>query len=461
MLQTVEVTTKVLDDYRPIVGDDKISAIQALAAPLRGARVLHLNATAFGGGVTELLSALVPLMRSAGLEVDWKVMAGAPELWETTKAIHNLLQGANLARTSAASHLTGARKGRQAVAEQRVITALWNPAMAEIWQRYNALTAELLDKSYDYVVVHDPQPAGVLHFLRQLKPELAKAKWIWRCHIDLTRASPDVWCFLKPYLALYDAAIFTMQEYVKQDVPVSNVALIAPAIDPLSSKNTDLPLEVVRDILRRYDVDPDRPLITQVSRFDPWKDPLGVIDVYRRIKRDIPTLQLALVGSMAADDPEGWRYYELTTRHAGNDFDIHILTNFNGVGNVEVNAFQRASNVVLQKSIREGFGLTVSEALWKARPVVATAVGGIPLQVASGHSGFLVHSTRECADRTRELLNNPALTCDFGLTGRERVRENFLITRDLSDYLQLFSDIATQAQASARTSTLSASRSRP
>ncbi|HLH72569.1 MAG TPA: glycosyltransferase [Chloroflexota bacterium] len=459
MLQTVPITMKELEDYRPIVGDERIAAIRAFAAPLRGARVLHLNATAYGGGVAELLSGLVPLMRSAGLNADWKVMAGAPELWETTKAIHNLLQGANLAETSVVGHPKGPRKGRQAAATPRVITAPWNAAMADIWQRYNALTAELFDQPYDFVVVHDPQPAGVLHFLRKLKPELTKAKWIWRCHIDMTRASPDIWGFLKPYLAPYDSAIFTMQEYVKPDIPIADIALVTPAIDPLSSKNTDMPLEVMQDILRRYDIDPERPIITQISRFDPWKDPLGVIDVYRRLKRDYPTLQLILAGSMAADDPEGWHYYELTARHAGNDSSIHLLTNFNGVGNVEVNAFQRASNVVLQKSIREGFGLTVSEALWKGRPVVATGVGGIPLQVASGQTGYLVHSTRECVERTHELLSDRALADEFGAAGRERVRENFLITRDLSDYLQLFGHL--MSQASARTKTLSASRSEP
>jgi trehalose synthase len=295
----------------------------------------------------------------------------------------------------------------------------------------------MFDGEYDFVVVHDPQPAGVVHELLKMNRHRS-TRWIWRCHIDLTHANPDIWSFLRPYLADYDAAIFTMQQYVKSDIPVGQVALVAPAIDPFSLKNCPMSTDEVRETLRRFDVDPDRPLLTQVSRFDPWKDPLGVVDVYRRLRKDIPGLQLAMVASMAADDPEGWRYYEMTARHAGDDYNVHLLTNFLGVNAREVNAFQRASNVVLQKSIREGFALTVSEALWKARPVVATSVGGIPLQVASGETGYLVNSTRQCVQQTRTLLKDPELSDEFGLAGRERVRRNFLMTRNLGDYLQLF-----------------------
>jgi len=435
MLQSVSVPPKDIDDYRPIVGDERVDQIVALAAPLRDARVLHLNSTGFGGGVAELLGALVPLMRSVGLDAEWRLMAGAPELWEVTKAIHNLLQGAFVTQEATAAAPCIRRRGG---IRERSIGACWTPAMGEVWRRYNALTADLFERQYDFVVVHDPQPAGVLAYLLRRDPRQRAAKWIWRCHIDLTRARPDIWDFLRPYLAPYDASIFTMQDYVQPDMPTPAVALIAPAIDPLSAKNAPLTDGAVRDTLRRYGIDPDRPIISQVSRFDPWKDPLGVVDVYKRLKKDVPGLQLLMVGSMAADDPEGFRYFELTVRRAGEDPDVHFLTNFNGVGNAEVNAFQRASTVVLQKSLREGFALTVSEALWKGRPVVATAVGGIPLQVASGQCGYLVKSTRECIARTRDLLLAPAVADEFGRNGRERVRENFLITRDLNDYLQLF-----------------------
>jgi trehalose synthase len=456
MLQSVSVAPKDINDYRPIVGDQRIDEILALAAPLRGARVLHVNATAYGGGVAELLTALVPLMRSVGLDAEWRLMAGAPELWEVTKAIHNLLQGAYIRPEEEPAQPSVPRRGR---AKERAIVASWTPDMANVWQRYNAQTAALFDQQYDFVVIHDPQPAGVLSYLLREHPEQRAAKWIWRCHIDLTKARSDIWAFLRPYLAPYDASIFTMQEYVKPDIPTPEVALIAPAIDPLSAKNVDLPDGAVRDVLRLYGVNPDRPIISQVSRFDPWKDPLGVVDVYKRLKRDIPELQLLMVGSMAADDPEGLRYFEMTARRAGEDPNVFLLTNLHGVGNYEVNAFQRASRVVVQKSIREGFALTVSEALWKGRPVVATAVGGIPLQVASGHCGYLVKTTKDFTARTRELLCNPALADDFGRNGRERVRENFLITRDLSDYLQLFRGLA--SQTSTRASIFSTSRSRP
>ncbi len=438
MLQAVTVADKQIDDYRPIVGDQRIDEILELAAPLRGARVLHLNATGFGGGVAELLGTLVPLMRSVGLDAEWRLMAGAPELWDTTKAIHNLLQGAHLANGPLIPAVASGPRRPATRLSQRLITASWTSAMVEVWERYNRLTAELFGGRYDFVVVHDPQPAGVLTYLLQRDPCQRASRWIWRCHIDLTRANVEVWSFLRPYLTPYDAAIFTMQEYVKPDIPIPEIALIAPAIDPLSPKNVPLDQTAIVGVLRRFGIDPNRPLIAQVSRFDPWKDPLGVIDVYRKLKRRIPDLQLAMVASMAADDPEGWRYFELTARRAGEDSDVYLLTNYTGVGSHEVNAIQRAARVVLQKSIREGFALTVSEAMWKGRPVVATAVGGIPLQVASGRTGYLVTSNAECVARTEELLHDSELADAFGRAGRERVRENFLMTRNLSDYLQLF-----------------------
>lgn len=442
MLQAVPVSPKEVQDYRLFASDERIDELLALAAPLKGARVLHINATAFGGGVAELLSTLAPLMQSVGLECDWKLMVGAPELWDTTKAIHNLLQGACVVPGEPAQLMT---KGPPTLGSSfifpPVVEACWSPSMAETWKHYNILTAEQFDGDYDYVVVHDAQPLGFVDFLLRAQPSRAKTKWIWRCHIDLTDANSVIWDFLRPYLAPYDSAIFTMQEYIKPNLPVPRVELIAPAIDPLSPKNSPMSDPEARAILLRYGVDPDRPLISQVSRFDPWKDPLGVIDVYREVKRGEPGLQLAMIGSMASDDPEAWRYYELTARHAGEDPNIHLLTNLQGVGNLEVNAFQRASQVVLQKSLREGFALTVSEALWKGRPVVATSIGGIPLQVVSGHTGYLVHSTPECAQRVRELLRSPEVADEFGRNGRERVRENFLLTRTLSDYLQLFNDL--------------------
>jgi len=411
MLGSVPLSPKALEDYRPVVGDGVIEEIRRLAAPLAGARVLHLNATSFGGGVAEILSTLVPLMNDVGLAADWQVIRGADEFYQVTKAMHNSLQG---------------------------MFVDWTPQMRDIWLRYNSFNAELFDESYDFVLVHDPQPAALPTCLRGRNSAHAAGKWIWRCHIDLTDAQVQTWDLLRQYVNDFDGAIFTAAEYVKQDLSGPQQFIVPPAIDPLSPKNADLPEETAREILHRYGVDHTRRVIAQVSRFDPWKDPLGVIEVYRLAKREFPDLQLVLIASMAHDDPEGWAWYERTVRRAGEDFDIHILSNLNGVGNVEVNAFQRTAQVVIQKSVREGFGLVVSEALWKRRPVVAGRVGGIPLQLLDGETGFLVSTTEECADRVSDLLHDSTLAERMGAAGREFVRQHFLITRYLRDYLHIF-----------------------
>lgn len=420
MFGSVPTTPKSLADYRPIVGEEKIDELRALARDLQGARVLHINSTAFGGGVAEILGTLVPLMRDLGLDADWQVIRGADEFFNVTKAMHNSLQGMYIP---------------------------WSAEMYEIWRRYNQLNAEMIDQTYDFIVVHDPQPAGLLRLLRQKDSGLARGKWIWRCHIDLTSAQPEVWDFLRPYLNEYDAAIFTMSSYVKEDLQVPIIAIIPPSIDPLSPKNIDMSIDTIYEIMHEYKVDITRPMICQVSRFDPWKDPLGVIDVYRLVKKEIPNLQLVMVASMASDDPEGWSYFERTARRAGEDEDIHLLSNLNGVGNIEVNAFQRAAWVVLQKSIREGFGLVVSEALWKGRPVVAGNVGGIPLQIQDGQTGFLIDTIDTCAERVLYLLQHPKEATEMGERGREHVRENFLSTRNLRDYLRLFKTVTSASKA--------------
>jgi len=419
VLGSVPTTPKSFEDYRPVIGDERTEEILALAALLRGARVLHVNATAFGGGVAEILGTMVPLMNDIGLAADWQVIKGADEFFNVTKAMHNSLQG---------------------------MYYDWTPEARNIWLEYNRLNAELFDDSYDYVVIHDPQPAGILGLVDEMRGT-HHGKWVWRCHIDLTDAQAEVWDILRPHVERYDGAIFTLPDYVKDDLHGPTVFCVPPAIDPLSPKNVDLPMETVHEILRRYGVDPDRPMITQISRFDPWKDPLGVIDVYRALKRAVPELQLVMVASMASDDPEGWAWYERTVRRAGEDFDIHILSNLNGVGNVEVNAFQRAARVVIQKSTREGFGLVVSEALWKGRPVVAGNVGGIPLQIVNGKTGYLVNNAEECIDRTLSLLQSPEEADRMGALGIEYVRDNFLTTRYLRDYLNIFRQLSGIAPA--------------
>ena len=415
MLGSVPTTPKALQDYAPVIGEERVQEIRDLAAPLAGARVLHLNATAFGGGVAEILGSLVPLMNDVGLQADWQVIKGNDEYFQVTKAMHNALQG---------------------------MLIDWTPHMREVWLQNNLLNARLFDEEYDFVIVHDPQPAAVLAFIADLRGRPAAGHWLWRCHIDLTHAQVQVWDTLRPHLKAFDAAIFTLADYVKDDLGGPRTLVIPPAIDPLSPKNADLPDDVQQSILARYGVDPSRPLIAQISRFDPWKDPLGVIEVYRSVKRELPDLHLVLIASMAHDDPEGWAWYERTVRRAGDDYDIHILSNLNGVGNVEVNAFQRAAQVVIQKSVREGFGLVVSEALWKGRPVVAGKVGGIPLQIVDGKTGYLVSTVEECAQQVLFLLKNPAKAHEMGRAGREFVRDKFLITRYLRDYLRIFAELS-------------------
>jgi trehalose synthase len=349
-------------------------------------------------------------MRDVGLKADWQVIQGTDDFFTVTKLFHNALQGMDLMVTQ---------------------------EMIDAYLKQNEHNANQFSGDYDVIMVHDPQPAAMLSFLEEKgkKP----GRWIWRCHIDLTAARPSVWEFLKPYLELYDAAIFTMPQYVKEDFEIGKIAIVPPTIDPLSLKNIEIDQQTIHSVLHRYNIDVNRPIITQVSRFDPWKDPLGVIDAYRIAKEEVPGVQLLMVASMASDDPEGFHYYEKTARHAGEDPDIHLLSNFTGVGNLEVNAFQRASQVVIQKSIREGFGLVVSEALWKERPVIGGDVGGIPLQIINGKDGYLVDNAKDCGLRTIELLKNRELAQEMGRFGREHVRKNFLSPRQLADYMELFS----------------------
>ena len=417
MLGSVPTTPKSLEAYRPVIGDERTEEILALGRALKGARVLHVNATAFGGGVAEILGTLVPLMNDIGLDADWQVIKGADEFFNVTKAMHNSLQGMYFD---------------------------WTPEARAIWLNYNRMNAELFDDSYDYVVIHDPQPAAILSLLDERQGH-HRGKWVWRCHIDLTDAQVQVWDLLRPYVQAYDGAIFTLPDYVKEDLHGPAIFSVPPAIDPLSPKNVDLDPATTNAILERYGIDPKRPMVTQVSRFDPWKDPLGVIDVYRQAKREFPDLQLVMIASMASDDPEGWDWYERTVRRAGEDWDIHILSNLNGVGNIEVNAVQRAARVVIQKSTREGFGLVVSEALWKGRPVVAGNVGGIPLQIVNGKTGFLVNTAEECTEKLIWLLGHPREADTMGSSGVEYVRDNFLTTRYLRDYLSIFHQLSGSA----------------
>ena len=409
MLQQVAVGRWSLDAYRSIVPDPILEELREHARTMRGASILHINATAYGGGVSELLRSSVPLLRDLGLEVDWKVIAGSPDFFRATKALHNGLQGSprTLSDSEKSAYLQCAREN-----------------------------AAGFDGGYDYVIIHDPQPAALLSVHGK-----QGARWVWRCHIDTSEPNSDTWAFMRPYLAEFDAAVFTMAQFVPPDLGVERVETIAPAIDPLSPKNLELDPATARQIIDWTGVQLPGRLVTQVSRFDAWKDPIGVIDAYRMVREETPGLQLALVGSMALDDPEGWEVYGQVTEHAAGDPLIHLFTNLTGVGNVEVNAFQRLSEIVVQKSIREGFGLVVSEALWKGTPVVAGRAGGIPLQMPENVGGLMVENTSDCAAAMLRLLGDPELAGHLARSGREHVRERFLLPRLLAEELRLLAGL--------------------
>jgi len=396
--------TRQVSDYEPIVGKDEVKSIIELAERVKGAKVIHVNATSYGGGVAEILKSIIPLAQSVGLNAKWQVLQANSDFFIITKKLHNALQG------DTSIELT--------------------KDMQDTYLKVNSLNAELLDLDGDVVMIHDPQPLPLINYRKS-------GKWVWRCHIDTSSPNEQVWSFLKYFVEKYDALVFSRETYVPYDVRGVKIFIRYPSIDPLSNKNKPLRQTEILEILEKFGLDPDRPIIGQVARFDPWKNPLGVIDVYRKVKEKIPDIQLALIGSFAHDDPEGVDWYNKTVDYAKKFRDIYVLTNLDGVGDVEVNAFQRSFNVALQLSIREGFGLAVTEALWKGIPVVATRVGGIPLQVIDGVTGFLVDTLDEAAERVILLIRRQWLARELGQAGMEHVRRNFLITKDLKDYLRI------------------------
>jgi trehalose synthase len=395
-----------VDDFREAAGDEAVERLREAAAPLKGSRMVHISSTSFGGGVAELLPTQVALLHDLGIEAEWQLLEGSEEFFAVTKLVHNALQGAGVP---------------------------WTEAMETTYLERLAANAERFDDDGDFVFVHDPQPVALLTMLEERSPR--HGRWVWRCHIDLSRPMEAVWSFFAVHVAAYDASVVTLEEYLRPGLP--QAAIVPPSIDPLSPKNTWLDHEAVWEILSAYGIDVQRPIVTQISRFDPWKDPVGVIDAFRLARREIPDIQLVLAGSMAHDDPEAWHLIDVAQEHRADDPDIHILTNLQDVGPVAINAFQRASTVVIQKSIREGFGLTASEAMWKERAVIVGNAGGLRLQVEEGVSGFLVDSIEQCAERTVTLLRDEDLRESMGRAGRERVRDRFLTVRELTDYLDL------------------------
>ena len=395
----------LLDGYAQVAGTDVIAHLRQLAAPLAGAKVVHVNSTRTGGGVAEILTKLIPLTRELGIDTDWEVITGESEFFECTKGMHNTLQG-----------------NRIPLAE-RLLT---------VYEETNARNAEVLRpilKDADFVFIHDPQPAPLLRYC----PE-RKGKWVWRCHIDASHPYRPVWKYLHQFVAPYDASIFSLAAFA-QELPHPQY-LIPPSIDPLSDKNVELEADAIQRLYNNYQLDAERPLVVQVSRYDRFKDPLGVIKAYQLAKRFLPAIQLVLAGGGATDDPEGEAVLNEVQACAEGDRDIHVLL-LPSDAHREINALQRAADIVLQKSVREGFGLTVTEAMWKGKPVIGGDVGGIRLQVINHHTGFLVNTPEGAALRTRYLLHQPEKIGEMGAKARAFVRDNFLITRHLREYLTL------------------------
>ncbi len=400
-----------LENYRKIVGDEVIGAIHKKARNLYGKHILHINSTYQGGGVAEILSSLVPLMNNVGIDTGWRILHANPDFFTITKKFHNALQGEPI-------NFTERKK--------------------QLYLKANENFSTYTHIDHDCVIIHDPQPLPLIEFHKKRQP------WIWRCHVDLSDPDDEVWEFLTSFILRYDVVVLSSEDYKKSDLPVDQ-KIIWPAIDPLSPKNMEISEKDISKYLRKFGVITDKPLITQISRFDKWKDPTGVIEVFKLVKEKVDC-RLVLCGNIATDDPEGQEIYERTKGKAKGLIergDIILVTDPASSNFMFVNALQRVSSVIVQKSIREGFGLTVTEALWKGTPVVASNVGGIPLQVIDGKTGFLLQSrdTQGFAERIIEILRNSDLACEMGKSAREHVRKNFLVTRLLADHLDLLTEI--------------------
>ena len=401
MTATQVVNRIPLEEYTPLLGEPEVAEMRALARPLRRKNVQMVNSTAVGGGVAEILNRLIPLAEELEIDIHWDVMQGGPDFFEVTKSFHNALHGGTYAS---------------------------NAEDFAIFREYNQRNFDLVRHDAEFTIIHDPQPAGLIEARRE-----KAGHWIWRCHIDLSRPNSAVWNFLQPYVSQYDGAIFSSPEFSRQ-LPVPQY-LFYPSIDPLSEKNRELDETFIASVLNKFSIDATRPILTQISRFDRLKDPVGVIRAYRIVKRYFDC-QLVLAGGGASDDPEGAIVLDEVRKEADGDADVHILE-LPAWAPFEVNALQRASTIVIQKSLREGFGLTVAEALWKRKPVVASAVGGIPTQVIHKHTGLLAHSVEGTAYQIRYLLSHPDIAKKLGEQGHKHVKENFLITQNLKNYLAL------------------------
>ena len=410
--QFVETNSLELSGYARVAPQEQMDRVRSLGLSLDGARVIHVNSTAVGGGVAEILKSMVPLMGDSGLDASWMVLEGAPEFFEITKRLHNLLQGAEgtLSKKEYETYVGYNERLAKSIKERGV--------EADVW------------------VLHDPQTLPLASFL----PEGSRI--IWVCHIDLTLPNRQVVDQLAPLMKRADRVVFSLPQYVVDGLDTSRVRIIPPAIDPLTIKNREPKPKTVRDTLSRIGLDPDRPMMSQVARFDRWKDPWGVIDAYRMVKESVPDVQLAMLGVIEAiDDPEAFDVLDKVVEYAKGDSDIHLYSDPKIVNQPEVGAVQKGAKVIMQKSLREGFGLTVTEAMWKGTPVIGGNCGGIRIQIDHGRTGYLVDTVEECATAMLEILNNPDQAKAMGKLGREHVRQNFLITRILGDYLSVCSEL--------------------
>ncbi len=399
---------KTLEDYRKIIGDDLVSELYRKARPLNGVRFLHINSTYYGGGVAEILNSLIPLLNDVGIESDWRILRGSPDFFNTTKKFHNALQGEkiNLSKNKIDTYINA-----------------------------NSEFARYCRIDHDFVIIHDPQPLPLIKFYKKRQP------FIWRCHIDLSNPNRDLFDYLKNFIFRYDVVVVSNEKFKQPDLPVE-YKVIYPAIDPATIKNIDLPNGSREKYLKKFFIPTDKPIISQISRFDKWKDPEGVLEIFKMVKEKVDC-RLILCGSMATDDPEGIEIFEKVRKKAKKEMesgDVFLITM---ESNLFVNLIQRISSVIIQKSLKEGFGLTVTEALWKGTPVVASSVGGIKLQIKDGEHGFLVEPMdyKGFAEKIVYLLKNPNIAEEFSKKGKEFVKKNYLITRLLSDYINLLNEL--------------------
>ncbi len=392
----------ILEKYKKIVGKEAIEEVKEEVKPIKGMHIVHINSSYTGGGVTEILNSLVPLMNDVGINTGWRLFKASPDFFSITKKFHNALQGEKINFSKIKRDIY-------------IDTTRLNASYTHIGH-------------HDCIIVHDPQPLAMIKFYKKTQP------WLWRCHVDLSNPNKKVWNFLKKFISRYNLMVVSSEAY-KQNVPIEQ-KIIHPSIDPLTPKNKKLSESRIKKTLSNAGIETNKPIITQISRFDKWKDPLGTIDAFRLIRKKV-NCRLVMMGSMATDDPEGQVIYEQVLKKIKNNRDIKIIHSEN---HILVNVLQKVSSVVIQKSLREGFGLTVTEALFKGTPVVASNVGGIPLQIIDGKNGFLVNSVRECAEKTIKILKDKKLEKEMGKFGKEYVTKNFLITRHLLDYIRVLKE---------------------